>query len=92
MKFIRIATVVILILLNGCTSTGTSTNTITTPVESDSNLITCIHEYEPSWRFTFERGNVSRYMLNNVVQFHIIDTDGRDVFLNIYEIENYNCE
>ena len=57
----------------------------------DSDTITCVHKYDDSLVIQYERKNISRLVVNGVVMFYILDVDGNKVFLNIHEIENYNC-
>lgn len=87
MRYIKsLILILILLTVSGCAST-----TVEDAHETSSTAITCVHKYESSWRFTYEPENITRFISNNVVQFYIRDVHGQDVFLNIYEIENYNC-
>jgi hypothetical protein len=56
------------------------------------NAITCVHKYEKEIKFTYLPENISRFIINDMTMFHIATIDDRNVFLNIYEIENYNCD
>jgi hypothetical protein len=90
MRYIRtIIPILILTAISGCTSVPIEVDE--TPLQVSSNAITCVHKYESSWQFTYEPENITRFISNNVIQFYIKDVQGRDIFLNIYEIENYNC-
>ena len=73
------------LFLVGC-ATGT---TAPPPV---SGTMTCVHKYDETRVVEYDKNNITRYVINDVVTFYILDTNGNDVFLNIYEIENYICE
>jgi PBP1b-binding outer membrane lipoprotein LpoB len=77
-----------LLLISGCVSTPTPI----TPTEQErAQLIQCVHKYDDKIVIEYNKENLTRFKLNDIVMFRIIDTRGRAVFLNIYEIENYNC-
>lgn len=89
MNFMRsLLLIATLAIVSACSTTAPVTDV---PDQSTFNTITCVHKYESSWGFTYEKQNITRYVANNVVQFYIKDVTGQDIFLNIYEIENYNC-
>lgn len=89
MRFIKsLPLILILAIASACSSPQPSPDVAE---ETSATAITCVHKYEPSWFFTYEPENITRFVANNVVQFYIVDVQGREVFLNIYEIENYNC-
>jgi hypothetical protein len=54
-------------------------------------IIKCIHKYDKSRIVEYESQNITRFIINDIITFYIIDINGKEVFLNIYEIENYKC-
>lgn len=60
-------------------------------VYDDPNLIRCQHKYDSRIKILYNPENISRFTLNDVVMFRIIDVEKNVIFLNIYEIENYTC-
>lgn len=79
-----ILSVLILATNIGCATTAP------TPMSS-GDVINCIHKYDDNIVITYDRENISRFIINDVIMFQIIDVNGDTVFLNIYEIENYVC-
>lgn len=76
-----------LLLISGCSSTPII------PTEQERvQLIQCVHKYDDAIVIEYNKENLTRFKLNDIIMFRIIDTHGRPVFLNIYEIENYNCD
>lgn len=73
-----------LIFLVGCVSDPS-------PIILSDEMVSCEHRYDPNRVFVFYKDRVNRFIINDVITFHIITLDQTDVFLNIYEIENYNC-
>ena len=71
-------------ILFGCTGTQTKSY--------DGPTITCAHKYDESIVIKYPKGNITRFITNDVVTFYILDVNNKDVYLNIYEIENYICE
>jgi hypothetical protein len=57
----------------------------------DSSVIECNHKYDNTQTFRFYEGNIARLTINDVITFHVVDINKEDMFLNIYEIENYKC-
>ena len=51
----------------------------------------CIHKYDSSIKIIFYEKNMKKFVLNDIPMFYIVDINGKDFFLNIYEIENYIC-
>jgi len=88
MKYIKsIILVLTLTIVSGCANTQVDNGAS----EATSTTITCTHKYESSWNFTYEPENITRFIANGIVQFYIRDVHGRDIYLNIYETENYKC-
>lgn len=73
-----------LALLVGCVSNPQ-------PIVLSDEMVSCTHRYDPERTFVFYRDRVNRFIINDVITFHIITLDQTNIFLNIYEIENYNC-
>ena len=68
---------------------------VTTPkppvIAPNDVIITCVHKYDSNRVVKYVKGTTQRTVINDVITFYILDINGKDVFLNIYEIENYNC-
>lgn len=99
MKFIRQVLLILTIsLITACASTNNPYPETTEPgftPDSPSTIagsvISCSHKYEPGIKFSYERTNITRFVVNNVVTFYILDINGNDIFLSYEETENYNC-
>lgn len=64
------------------------------PPPSDNinvTLIQCVHKHDSDITVKYYSNNITRFTTNNVITYYIKDIYGKDIFLNIYEIENYNC-
>lgn len=61
-----------------------------TPVGAE-NIITCTHKHDDTIVVRYDKHNITKFVANDIIMFQIIDVNGKKIFWNIYEIENYNC-
>lgn len=84
MRFIKIAALLLISFLIGCSAT--------VPVDRiGDDYISCVHKYENDLAFTYRSDMMTRTQINNIVTFYFHTVDGKNLYLNIHEIENYNC-
>lgn len=83
MKFIL--SIIALILLINCG------NTPPPVLPEGENVVYCEHKHDSKINFYYLPKNMISFTQNKVLQFQIITLNNEEIFLNIYEIENYNC-
>lgn len=93
----RILPLIALTLLLGCSNQSTIEVEIPplepkVPEVTQDVTITCEHKYDSSRNFVYIEGNAAEKKIDdNLTIFLIVDINNKEVFVNNFELENYNC-
>lgn len=77
-------------MLIGCSTTKKSSEELQLG-NSYSTIVTCTHKYDKTRVVKYTENNITTFKINNIETFYIKDINNKDVFLNVYEMENYVC-
>lgn len=84
MQYIKCIIVAASVILSACATNQPA-------VKVDPTIVTCFHKYDPRIIVSYRKDHITKFVVNGVTTFYILDVNEKDIFLNIYEIENYVC-